>query len=275
MSSARQGRVWFVTGASSGLGLSLARLALARGERVFATGRRSEPLQALKAAGAEIAVMDVTKPAEIAAAMSAATGRFGGVDVLINSAGYALLGAIEETSDAETRAQFEVNVFGLMNVVRTALPSMRSRRDGRIVNFSSLAGFVGMAGAGNYCASKFAVEGLSETLAGELAPFGIRVIIVEPGSFKTRFVEGTRMSPAMDAYADTVGRLREWMQTDGPHNGGDPDKAAAAVWAAIVAPEPPQRLLVGEDALSGARGKLSSMQQCLDAWADVALMKNV
>ncbi|WP_395647691.1 SDR family NAD(P)-dependent oxidoreductase [Terricaulis sp.] len=268
-------RVWFVTGATSGLGLSLVRLALARGERVFATGRNAAALATLKAAGAEVAAMDVTKPAEVAAAAAAAIARFGGIDVLVNSAGYALLGAIEETSDAETRAQFEVNVFGLMNVVRAALPSMRARGGGRIVNFSSLAGFMGMAGAGNYCASKFAVEGLSETLAGELAPFGIKVIIVEPGSFKTNFVDGTRISPAMDAYADSVGRLRAWMETDGPHQGGDPEKAALAVWAAIDAGEPPLRLLVGEDALGGARAKLSAMQQGLDAWADTALMKNL
>jgi len=274
MSDRKQGRVWFVSGATSGLGLSLARLALARGERVFATGRKSAPLQALQAAGAEIAVMDVTKPAEIATAIAAVGTRFGGVDVLVNSAGYALLGAVEETSDAETRAQFDVNVFGLMNVVRGALPLMRTRGGGRIVNFSSLAGFMGMAGAGNYCASKFAVEGLSETLAAELAPFGIKVIIVEPGSFKSNFVDRTRISPAMDGYADTVGRLRAWMESDGPHNGGDPDKAAAVVWAAVNAPEPPLRLLVGEDALTGARAKLVSMQQGLDAWADVTLMTN-
>lgn len=235
MTKNAQARIRFITGASSGLGLSLARLALARGERVFATGRRSAPLQELKTLGAEVALMDLTQPAAISAAVAAARERFGGVDVLVNSAGYALVGAIEETSDAETRAQFDVNVFGLMNVTRAVLPSMRERGGGRIVNFSSLAGFLGMAGAGNYCASKFAVEGLSETLAVELVPFGIKVIIVEPGSFKTNFVERTRIAAAMEAYAPTVGLLRAWMETDAPRNGADPDRAAAAVFAAVDA----------------------------------------
>jgi NAD(P)-dependent dehydrogenase (short-subunit alcohol dehydrogenase family) len=275
MSASAQDRVWFITGATSGLGLSLARLALTRGERVFATGRRGAALQELKGAGAEVALMDVTKSNQIAAAVDVAQQIYGGIDVLVNSAGYALLGAVEETSDAETRAQFDVNVFGLINVVRAALPMMRARGGGRIVNFSSLAGFVGMLGAGNYCASKFAVEGVSETLNAELAPFGIKVIIVEPGSFKTSFVDGTRMAPAMEAYAPTVGRLRAWMETDAPRNGGDPDCAAAAVLAAVNADEPPLRLLIGEDALAGARAKLAAMQRNADAWADTAPMKGL
>lgn len=269
-----QNRVWFITGASSGLGFALARLVLSRGERVFATGRRNAPLLDLEALGAEIAPLDVTKPVQIASAVTAVQGSFGGVDVLVNSAGYAQLGAIEETSDADSRAQFDVNVFGLMNVIRAALPLMRRRGGGRILNFSSLAGFVGMIGAGNYCASKFAVEGLSEALGAELAPFEIKVIIVEPGSFRTGFVDGVRLASPIEAYAPTVGQLRAWMETDAPRNGGNPDDAALAIFTALESPEPPLRLLIGDDAIAGARVKLSAMQSEFEKWAPIGLMKN-
>jgi NAD(P)-dependent dehydrogenase (short-subunit alcohol dehydrogenase family) len=187
----------------------------------------------------------------------------------VNNAGYGLLGAVEEVSDADTRRQFDANVFGLLNVTRAVLPGMRSRRSGHVINMSSVGGFAARAGFAIYNASKFAVEGLSEAMAQELAPLGIRVMIIEPGFFRTEFLgRSLAMAPPIADYADTVGRVRGAI-----HSGklvGDPARAAQAIIKAVENPNPPLRLVLGKDALARIRNKLTRVTRELESWEEVS-----
>ncbi|MGH8866965.1 MAG: oxidoreductase [Actinomycetes bacterium] len=274
------GRVWFVTGASSGLGRALAQRVLAHGaDRLVATAREPATLRDIEHAypgQCRVVTLDVTDAETARVAVDQAVDAFGRLDVVVNNAGYGAFGAVEELTEQALRRQFEVNVFGLLHVTRAALPHLRRQRAGHLVQMSSLNGVVGQTGAGAYAGTKFAVEGISESLAEELAPMGIRVTIVEPGPFRTGFAGASaHVADPIDDYADSVGRAREFLrQLDGSQP-GDPDRAAEAVIAAVEAKSPPLRLALGRDAHAAIRDKLTRQLRELDSWeratADTAL----
>ena len=270
-------RVWFITGASKGFGLEVARVALANGERVIATARDPQKVQAALSAPPERLLalpLDVTDEQEAAAAAAQAVEHFGQIDVLINNAGRGLLGAVEEASDAETRAVFETNVFGLLTVTRAVLPMMRRQRRGRIINISSVGGFRGSVGWGVYNATKFAVEGISEALGHELRPLGIMVTVVEPGFFRTDFLDGSSLSQAarqLDDYAATAGATRTRVRSVNHEQPGDPVKAAAAIYTIATAGEPPTRLQLGADAVAAVEAKLDLVRDELSRWRELSL----
>jgi NAD(P)-dependent dehydrogenase (short-subunit alcohol dehydrogenase family) len=269
--------VWFITGASRGFGRELAASALARGDQVVATARDPRSVgEALREAGDSLLAqrLDVTDQEQAAAAVAAGVERFGRIDVLVNNAGYGLFGGIEEISDAEARALFDTNVFGLLNVTRAVLPTLRSQAAGHIVNIGSSAGFASSAGRGLYSASKFAVEGITEALHAELAPLGIHVTVVEPGSFRTEFLTADSKRQAgkdVPAYADTVGRLHAVIEANNGRQPGDPVKAVAAIRRLVAAAEPPLRLQLGSDCVTLVEGKLDSVAKELDQWRELAL----
>jgi NAD(P)-dependent dehydrogenase (short-subunit alcohol dehydrogenase family) len=224
---------WFITGASSGYGLALARYAIDRGYNLVATARSVAKLAALTALAPDrvlVQKLDVTVPHDAVTAVEAAVTRFGRIDVLINNAGYGIIGAVEETSEAEFRAQMDTNFFGALSVTKAALPYLRAQKSGAIVNVSSMGGQLSFAGASAYSASKFALEGLSEALALEVAPFGIKVITVEPGALRTNFSASNviKYMPVMDAYQDIVGTMRALVHDHHGKQDGDPAKAARA-----------------------------------------------
>jgi NAD(P)-dependent dehydrogenase (short-subunit alcohol dehydrogenase family) len=266
-------KTWFITGTSTGFGLSFARHALERGDNVVATARRPQALASLVASAPDrvLAVaLDVTAPGAPQAAVDAALARFGRIDVVVNNAGYGSVGAVEETPEHELRAQLETNFFGAAAVIRAVLPTLRAQRSGAIVNVSSMGGNLSFAGFGAYSASKFALEGLSEALAQEVAPFGIKVLIVEPGAFRTAFAgSALKRMPEIAAYRETAGASRAF--ADGMHGtqAGDPDKAARAVAQALDAPVTPLRLQLGHDAIDGVRAHAQQLLQDLAAWEAV------
>lgn len=265
-------KCWFITGASRGLGVHIAKAALDAGDCVMATGR--DPEQVLAALGGEreclmVARVDVTRSGDARAAVDAAVERFGGIDVLVNNAGYGHLGFFEESTAQDIHDQFDSNVFGLMEVTRAVLPSMRRARAGHILNMSSLAGVRGAAFSSLYCASKFAVEGFSEALAEELAPFGIRVTIVEPGPFRTDFLSQRSLRVGAAALADydaARDRIRASFEARNGRQAGDPEKLAHALIALLNDPQPPLRFLAGTDATHAALHKLERMRADIDTW---------
>ena len=266
-------RTWLVTGCSTGFGRRLALAAADRGDQVVATARDPASIADMAAAyeGRMIALpLDVTDPASAVSAVASAKEAFGGFDVLVNNAGYGLFGAIEEGTSAEYRPMFEVNVFGLIEMTRAALPTLR-RKGGTIVNMSSGAGIAGHGGGGYYNATKFAVEGLSEALADELRPFGVRVIIVEPGPFRTEFLGRsiTMAANEMPEYAATS--RRHYRETNNGNQAGDPGKAVAVILQAIDADKPPLHLPLGPIAHGIAEGKLAAFRDDIDAWRDVSI----
>jgi NAD(P)-dependent dehydrogenase (short-subunit alcohol dehydrogenase family) len=267
--------VWFVTGASSGFGDAFARFALAQGHSIVATARDVSKLGALTAMAPDRVLaceVDVTRPGDTAAAVQAAITRFGRIDVLFNNAGYGIVGAVEETPEAELRAQMETNFFGAVSAIQAVLPAMRAQKSGAIVNISSLGGQMSFAGFGAYSASKFALEGLSEALAGEVASFGIKVMIVEPGAFRTSFAASAmKHMPMMEAYQDTVGGTRAFAQSMHGTQAGDPMKAAAAIALALSAEKTPLRLQLGADAVDAVRAHAQAMLQDLEVWEATAL----
>jgi NAD(P)-dependent dehydrogenase (short-subunit alcohol dehydrogenase family) len=270
----KQSKVWFVTGTSTGFGRALAEELVARGERVVATARDPRTLSELVALAPErvLAVqLDVTKAAEIQSAVRAATERFGGIDVLVNNAGYSIVGAVEETSEAELRAAFEPMFFGAVATTQAVLPAMRERRSGTIVQITSVGGVVTAPGFGPYCAVKHALEALSEALAAEVAPFGVRVLIVEPGAFRTRlFGSAFRAMPAIDAYKESVGATRAFVEQSEGKQPGDPVKAARAIVDAVNAGAPNLRLPLGADAVQNIRTKLAQVTADVDQTESVA-----
>ncbi|WP_158803460.1 MULTISPECIES: oxidoreductase [unclassified Acidisoma] len=263
-------KTWFITGTSSGFGRAFAEHALAQGYNVVATARQVSTLEALANSAPDrvMAVpLDVTRPDDAAAAIIAAVARFGRIDVLINNAGYGVVGAFEETPDAEFRALMETNFFGAMHVTRAALPTLRAQRGGAIVNISSLGGQLSFAGFSAYSATKFAIEGASEALAQEVAPFGIKVLIVEPGQFRTSLAgQAMRHMPVMSAYGDIVGGTRLFAREMNGTQSGDPRKAAAAIEAALNAPDTPLRLQLGADAVAAIRGHSEALLKDLATW---------
>jgi NAD(P)-dependent dehydrogenase (short-subunit alcohol dehydrogenase family) len=271
-----ESRVWFITGTSTGLGRSLAEAVLARGERVVATARDAATIKDLAdgAPGRVRAVtLDVTDPASVSAGVAAAIEAFGRIDVLVNNAGHGLLGALEELSDEQIRAVLDTNVFGVASVTRAVLPHMRSRRRGHIVQMSSVGGVVGNPGHAIYATSKFALEGMSEALAGEVAALGIRVTIVEPGPFRTDFAgRSMRFADPIDDYRDTpAGALRERFSAQDGAQPNDPAKASAAILAAVDDDGSPLRLPLGPEAVGRIREKLQRQLADLDRWEAVSL----
>ncbi len=267
-------RVWLITGSSSGFGRQLADAALRAGDRVAATARRTETLDDLVASAPDrvLAVpLDVTDADQIDAAVAATRSRFGRIDVLVNNAGHGSVGAVEELDDAELRALMDTMFFGAVAVTRSVLPVMRAQGGGAIVQMSSMGGQVTMPGFGAYCAAKFALEAISESLAAEVAPFGIRVLIVEPGAFRTSF-GGAGMQRSRDSgvYAETVGPTRAAVDAMDGSQPGDPAKAAAAILLALGSEAPPLRLALGGDAVEAIGAALGRRWADLDAWAAVS-----
>ena len=264
--------VWLITGCSTGFGRELARAVLDRGFRAVVTARNPDTVADLVAGheGSAIALkLDVTNRAEVESAVRQAEQAFGRIDVLVNNAGIGYFGAIEESEEAEVRRMFEINFFGLARMIHVVLPGMRKRRSGHIVNISSIGGIRAFPAVGYYNATKFAVVGLSEALALEVAPLGIKVTIVEPSGFRTDWAgRSANEAPTQIAdYAETAGKNRGNLRGYSGKQPGNPVKAAEAIIAAVEAKEPPLHLLLGKAALKGARWKIDLMQKDFDAWA--------
>jgi NAD(P)-dependent dehydrogenase (short-subunit alcohol dehydrogenase family) len=268
-------KVWLITGCSSGFGRLLAEMALERGDNVVATARSSEALDGLRQRFPERALtlqLDVTDPSSIHAAIAGAEARFGHLDILVNNAGFGLVGAVEELQPNEYRPMFETNLFGLIETTRAALPLLRRKGGGRIVNFSSVGGITGRQGFGLYNASKFAVEGLSEALAEEVAPFGVKVIIVEPGAFRTEFLGRSIATGAvrLPEYELTSGATRNFTEANNGTQAGDPVRGMQVLMTAILADNPPLRLPLGRDALQRIERKLATLTADIGAWKALA-----
>lgn len=269
-SSSQIRQTWFITGAASGFGHAFAEHALALGHNVVATARDAGRLADLVALAPDRVLatpLDVDAAGAAEAAVEAAVARFGRIDVLVNNAGYGVVGALEETSDAELRALMNTNFFGAMAVTRAALPVLRAQKSGAIVNISSLGGQLSFAGFSAYSASKFALEGASEALAQEVAPFGIKVLIVEPGQFRTQLAgSGMRHMPVIEAYQPVVGATREFAHSMHNTQAGDPRKAAVAIAKALEAEHTPLRLQLGGDSVDAVRVHAQALLKDMEAW---------
>jgi NAD(P)-dependent dehydrogenase (short-subunit alcohol dehydrogenase family) len=260
------GKVWFITGASTGFGRLLAEEALNTGGRVIATARKPEQVVDLVKQYPETArafALDVTEPEQIGAAAKDAIAAFGRIDVLVNNAGYGIAGGVEEAAEEEFLPVFETNVFGLIRVTRAFLPQFRKQRSGHIINMSSMAGIGGTAGWGYYNATKFAVEGFSEALAGEMAAIGVKVTIIEPGPFRTDFLgrSGVLAKREIEEYRPAIGPVREYFHSNAGKQRGDPAKAVEAIMDVVEMPDPPLHLLLGHAAWNRMKGKLEQWRQ--------------
>lgn len=269
-------KVWFVTGASKGLGRTLVKLLLHKGYKVAATSRSIDDLRKIATGDNFLPLaVDLKTESSVQTAVAATISHFGRIDVLVNNAGYGQIGSLEELSDAESRANFDVNVFGLLNVTRHILPQMRAQQSGRIFNISSIGGFTGnFPGFGIYCATKFAVEGLTESLAAEVAPFGIQATIVSPGYFRTDFLaSGSLGVPAhpLDAYQSVRDSQHAHQQEINGNQPGDPEKAAEAFIEVAEAEKAPLHLFLGEDAYNLAYQKIAAVESDLEQWKEVTI----
>jgi NAD(P)-dependent dehydrogenase (short-subunit alcohol dehydrogenase family) len=264
-------RVWFITGSNSGFGRALVHAARDAGDRVVATARRMDTLADLASDDVMTLTLDVTRPETFDRALDDAIARFGRIDVLVNNAGIGFVGALEETSLADLRHVMETMFFGAAALTRAVIPRMRQQRSGAIVQISSQGGQITAPGFSAYCAAKFALEGLSEAVAAEVAPFGVRVLIVEPGSFRTELL-GRSLSAAavMEEYTPTVGATRAYLEREDGRQAGDPAKAAAAIVEALDADDPPLRLALGGDAVDAIRAKHERLKAELDRWEAVS-----
>jgi NAD(P)-dependent dehydrogenase (short-subunit alcohol dehydrogenase family) len=268
---------WLITGVSGGLGKAVAKAALARGDKVAGTVRKAADLEAFEALAPGYAlgfVLDVTDEAALRAAVDAAEAAFGGLDVLVNNAGYGLTGAVEEASLAEIRALFEVNAFAPIVAAQAVLPYFRGRRAGHIVNVSSVSGVAVWAGTGVYTASKFALEGVMQTLAQEVAPFGVKVTNLEPGGMRTDYAGRSLLKPATTIadYDDGPAHLAASILADhAGHEPGDPDKIARIVLDVVDMDTPPLQLLLGADAMLYASQKLSAFQAEMGRWIKLTM----
>ncbi len=276
ISTSQSGRVWFITGASTGFGRLLAEEVLKTGGKVVATARRLDKVADLERQYPQTAkaiALDVTNQTQIDSAVAQAIAKFGRVDVLVNNAGYGVAGAIEEVSEAEFMPMFETNVFGLLRVTRAFLPHLRKQRSGHILNLSSIGGVIASPGLGFYNATKFAVEGVSEALAAELAPLGIRVTIIEPGPFRTDFLgrSGVVARTRIADYDATAGNMRRYFAENDGKQKGDPLQAVKAMIQVVESPNPPLRLLLGASALQRLRAKFSNWEKEIAAWEQVTI----
>lgn len=266
-------KVWLITGASSGFGRAITEAAVGASDVVIAAARNASRLADLSAAHpgqVETLPLDVTDTAAIEAAVADIIERHGRIDVLVNNAGRTHVGAVEETSEEDLRSLFDVHLFGPAALIRTVLPHMRARRSGAIVQMSSMGGQLSFAGFGAYSATKCALEGMSEALADEVRPFGIKVLVVEPGAFRTGLFGNFSASQTLDAYDATAGETRRMVASSDGTQPGDPAKAAAAILAALEAPDTPLRLPLGDDAVDAISAHLNALQSELAAWEKTA-----
>lgn len=269
-------KVWFITGASRGFGALIAQQALARGDSVVATAR--DPQAVIAALGEHPKLLalrlDVKLEAQAITVVHQAIERFGRIDVLVNTAGYGLLGAVEEANGEEIRNLYETNVFGLLNVTRAVLPAMRRQHSGHVINISSVGGYSAYAGWGVYGSTKFAVEGLSEALRMELAPLGVQVTVVEPGFFRTDFLDTSSLVATrsrIDDYAATVGAMRDFAASANHGQPGDPSKLASALLQLADSEQPPVRLQLGSDTVQRVRAKNALVETEMSQWLELAL----
>jgi NAD(P)-dependent dehydrogenase (short-subunit alcohol dehydrogenase family) len=264
-------RNWLITGCSSGLGLALAEAALQAGDRVLATARNPENLSCLETefpGTCRTAPLDLTCPSHIPAAVETALAAFGRIDVLVNNAGFGVVGALEEIDAEQVARNFQVNFFGALELIRAALPSLRAQGSGHIVNISAAAAIANYPGFSVYGATKWALEGASESLAAEIQPLGLRVTLVEPGPFRTEFIGRSleRARGAIDAYAPTSGKFLKLLQGMQGRQPGDPAKAAHAILAAVQSPNPPLRLVLGKYAHDKRRKQIAALEAELSTW---------
>ncbi len=275
-SSADNTPVWFITGCSTGLGRALAERVLAHGHRCVVTARDVSQIEAVAAPYPDRALaigLDVTDGAQADRALAQAEKKFGRIDVLVNNAGWGYNVAIEEGEDEVIRAMFDVNVFALAAMMRKVLPGMRARGKGHIVNMSSMGGLVGNPGTGYYCATKFAVEAMSQSLAKEAGHLGIKVTLIEPGPFRTDF-QGRSMTPpgkTIDAYESTAGVRRKQLKENSGKQPGDPYRAANVIIKVVESDDPPLHLLLGKVAFERVRDKIAGHLALIDTWKDVTL----
>jgi len=269
-------KVWFITGASRGFGVLTAQQALARGDFVVATARDPGTVTAALGEHPNLLALrlDVTLEAQAITAAQQALARFGRIDVLVNNAGYGLLGAVEESNADEVRALYETNVFGLLNVTRAVLPVMRKQGSGHIINISSVGGYSAYAGWGVYGSTKFAVEGLSEAMSMELAPLGIHATVVEPGFFRTDFLDASSLVTTHNRigdYAATVGAMRDFAEGANHQQPGDPVKLAGALMQLADSAQPPVRLQLGSDTVARVRAKNESVAKEMGEWLQLSV----
>ncbi|WP_158903718.1 oxidoreductase [Burkholderia sp. L27(2015)] len=267
--------VWFITGCSTGFGRELARHTLSLGYPTVVTARNIEQIKDIAVgfeANALLLTLDVTRPEHIAAAVKAAEEKFGRIDVLVNNAGIGYFGSIEESDMSEVRKMFDINVWGLSDMTRAVLPGLRRRRSGTIVNVSSIGGIAAFPSVGFYNATKFAVEALSESLSQEVAPLGIKVLLVEPSAFRTDWAgRSANEAPHSIADYDSTAKARaDMIRGYSGKQPGDPVRAAAAIVKAVEAKDPPLRLLLGKAALAGARNKVEALRKDFEGWAEVS-----
>lgn len=268
---------WFITGSSRGLGLEIAKAALAAGHSVIATSRSNAAIGTVLAGSSDRILtlgLDVTRPEEVSKTVDAAIARFGGIDVLVNNAGYGQLGFFEENSLQDAREQIETNLLGVLNVTWATLPVMRTARNGRIFNISSVAGIRGSMTGSIYSASKFAVEGFSEALAQEVDSLGIRVTIVEPGLFRTDFLSASSVrfgARKVEDYAEQSAKLQETYRGLDGQQKGNPQKLAEAIVRLAKEPDPPLRFAAGADAVAAVEEKIAKLQFDLGKWKDLSL----
>ncbi|MGI4020512.1 MAG: oxidoreductase [Janthinobacterium lividum] len=266
-------KVWFITGCSTGFGRELAKQVLANGDQAAVASRKTEDVADIVKDYPETAIavkLDVTDVEEITAAIKQINEKFSRINVLVNNAGIGYFGAIEESEEAEIRRMFEINFFGLANVTKAVLPMMRQQRSGNIVNIASIGGLVSFPTVGFYNATKYAVDGFSESLSKETAPLGIKVTIVAPSGFRTDWAgRSANESPVViEDYATTAGKNKGDIRGYSGNQPGDPVRAAKAIIKAVEADEPPLRLLLGKAALKGARNKLELLKKDFDTWEE-------
>ena len=269
-------RRWLVTGCSTGIGREIARCALEAGDRVLVTSRRTSDVEDLVADFPDLAVahpLDVTDGEQVRAAVAAADDAFGGVDVLVNNAGYGYLSAVEEGDEDEVRRLFDTNYFGAVSMIKSVLPQMRERGSGHVVNISSMTGLVANPPNAYYSSTKFALEALTEALAKEVGPLGIRVVAVEPGGFRTDWAKRSMKEAVapIDAYAGDVGVRKDLIKQFADHLPGDPRRVGEAVLMLVGLDDPPLRLLLGADVLQATRAKLAELSASMEEWESVTL----
>jgi NAD(P)-dependent dehydrogenase (short-subunit alcohol dehydrogenase family) len=269
-------KVWLITGCSTGFGRELATNALEAGHKVVVTARNPKDIQdiVLKFADASIAVtLDVTNPEDIKSSVQQSMEKFGRIDVLVNNAGIGYFGAIEESEEDEVRRMFEINFFGLANMTKEVLPIMRKQKSGHIVNIASIGGLVSFPAVGFYNATKYAVDGLSESLAKETKPLGIKVTVIAPSGFRTDWAgrSANNSKTVIEDYATTAGQNKNNIRGDSGNQPGDPVRAAKAIIKAVESENPPMRLLLGAAALKGARNKLNELKKDFDAWEETTV----
>ena len=269
-------KVWLITGCSTGFGRELAKFVLSQGFKAAVAARNTDDVKDIIKGHESNAIsikLDVTKKDEIKNAVEKTIQKFGRIDVLVNNAGIGYFGAIEESEDAAVRNMFDINVFGLANMIQETLPVMRAQKSGHIVNIASIGGLVGFPAVGFYNATKFAVDGLSESLAKEVAPLGIKVTIVAPSGFRTDWAgRSANNSPVViEDYATTAGKNKSDIRGYSGNQPGDPARAAQAIVKAVEAENPPLRLLLGAGALKGARIKLEQLKTDFDTWEETTL----